>query len=67
MTSRLDLIEGTTSVAQYRRRLSAPAAAGRPGRDHLVLGLAVIAVLLVISAVTAGPAVGEGADWGAVY
>jgi hypothetical protein len=33
-----------------------------------VLGVAVLAVFLVISAVTAGPAAGEGgADWGALY
>ena len=66
MTSRLDLIEGTTSVlstaAAYRLRMLLAVLAGT-----IVLGLAVIAVLLVISAATAGPAAGEGADWGAVY
>ena len=51
-----------STVAAYRLRLLLAVLAGT-----IVLGLAVIAVLLVISAVTAGPAVGEGADWGAVY
>ena len=51
-----------STAAAYRLRLLLAVLAGT-----IVLCLAVIAVFLVISAVTAGPAAGEGADWGAVY
>jgi hypothetical protein len=51
-----------STVAAYRLRLLLAVLAGT-----IVLCLAVIAVFLVISAVIAGPAAGEGADWGAVY
>jgi hypothetical protein len=33
----------------------------------VVVGLAVVAILLVIDATTAGPVASDGADWGAVY
>jgi hypothetical protein len=33
----------------------------------VVLGLAVLAVFLVIGAITAGSTSADGADWGAVY
>jgi hypothetical protein len=33
----------------------------------VVLGVAVLAVFLVIAAMTAGSPVGDGADWGPVY
>jgi hypothetical protein len=51
-----------SSDAVYRLRMLLAVLAGT-----VVLGLAAVAVFLVISAVTAGPAAGDGADWGAVY
>jgi hypothetical protein len=63
--SRLALIERTivlSTDAAYRLRMLLAVLAGT-----VVLGLAAIAVFLVISAVTAAPAASDGADWGAVY
>ena len=51
-----------STAAAYRLRLLLAVLAGA-----IVVWLAVIAVFLVISAVTAGPPAGDGDDWGAVY
>jgi hypothetical protein len=51
-----------STAAAHRLRLLLAVLAGT-----VVLGLAVLAVFLVVGAVTAAPAAGEGGDWGAVY
>jgi hypothetical protein len=51
-----------SSVAVYRLRMLLAVLAGTA-----VLGLAVLAVFLVIGAMIAGTPAGNGADWGAVY
>jgi hypothetical protein len=51
-----------SAPAAYRLRMLLTVLAGT-----VVLALVVVAIFLVSSAVTAGPAAGQGADWGAVY
>jgi hypothetical protein len=51
-----------SSAAASRLRMLLAVLAGT-----VVLVLAVVAVVLVIGAVTADPPAGNGADWGAVY
>jgi hypothetical protein len=51
----------STSAASRLRMLLAVLA------GTVVLGLAVLAVFLVIGAVTGGSASADGADWGVVY
>jgi hypothetical protein len=51
-----------STVAVHRLRMLLAVVAGT-----VVLVLAVVALFLVISAMTAGPAASAGADWGAVY
>ena len=51
-----------STSAAFRLRMLLAVLAGT-----IVISLAVIAVLLVAGAVTAGPATGQGGDWGAVY
>jgi type IV secretory pathway TrbL component len=51
-----------STPAAHRLRMLLTVLAGT-----VVLALVVVAAFLVVGAVTAGPAVGEGADWGAVY
>jgi hypothetical protein len=51
-----------STSAAYRLRLLLAVMAGT-----VVVGLAVVAILLVIDATTAGPVASDGADWGAVY
>ena len=51
-----------STPAAYRLRMLLTVLAGT-----VVLALVVTAIFLVIGAVTAGPAAGDGADWGAVY
>lgn len=51
-----------STVATHRLRLLLAVLAGT-----FVLVLAVVAIFLVIGAVTAGPAAGDGGDWGPMY
>ena len=51
-----------STSAAYRLRMLLAVLAGTA-----VLGLAVLAVFLVIDAMTGGSASADGADWGAVY
>ena len=51
-----------STEATHRLRMLLAVVAGT-----VVLGLAAVAVFLVVSAMTAAPAAGEGADFGAVY
>ena len=51
-----------STSAAYRLRILLAVMAGT-----IVVGLAVVAVLLVVEAMTAGSASGQGADWGALY
>ena len=51
-----------STSAAYRLRMLLTVLAGT-----VVLALVATAIFLVIGAVTAGPAAGDGADWGAVY
>lgn len=51
-----------STSAAYRLRMLLAVLAGT-----VVVGLAVLAVVLVIGAMTAGAPPEDGADWGAVY
>lgn len=51
-----------SSAATYRLRMLLAVTAGT-----VVLSVAVLAVFLVIGAMTAGAPAADGADWGALY